>query len=116
MRRAGGGSRPAILTLALLTIALPIGAAFAHATRVQAQPALPVTERIAVRDDSGRIDAETGIVAFTRLPAPGSIRPVAFVIGGGPGTASAYLNLGALGPSRIAFEGAASELRPLAAQ
>lgn len=113
MRRAGGGSRPAILTLALLTIALPIGAAFTDATRVQAQPALPVTERIAVRDDNGRIDAETGIVAFTRSPAPGSIRPVAFVIGGGPGTASAYLNLGALGPSRIAFEGAASELRPL---
>ena len=46
---------------------------------------------------------------------PGSIRPVAFVVGGGPGTSSAYLNLGALGPQRIAFEGAASTPRPLLA-
>ena len=72
----------------------------------------PVTERIAIRNESGRVDAETGIVAFTRNAGTG-IRPVAFVIGGGPGTSSAYLNLGALGPSRIAFEGAASTLRPL---
>jgi carboxypeptidase C (cathepsin A) len=72
----------------------------------------PVTERIAVRNETGRADAETGLVAFTRK-ADADIRPVAFVIGGGPGTSSAYLNLGALGPSRIAFEGAASTLRPL---
>lgn len=68
-----------------------------------------------MRDDSGRIDAEAGIVTFTRAPVPGSMRPIAFVIGGGPGTSSAYLNLGALGPQRIAFAGAASEPRPLLA-
>ena len=72
----------------------------------------PVTERIAIRSDSGRVDSETGIVAFTRKSDVGA-RPVAFVIGGGPGTSSAYLNLGALGPLRIAFDGAASTLRPL---
>lgn len=74
----------------------------------------PVTERIALRNESGRIDAEAGIVAFTRKHATAN-RPVAFVIGGGPGTSSAYLNLGSLGPQRIAFEGAASNLRPLVA-
>ena len=47
-------------------------------------------------------------------PVPASGRST-FVIGGGPGTSSAYLNLGALGPWRIAFEGAASTLRPLTA-
>jgi carboxypeptidase C (cathepsin A) len=76
-----------------------------------AQSDAPVAERIASRDDTGRTDAETGIVAFERK-SPG-IRPVTFVVGGGPGTSSAYLNLGALGPSRIALNGAASELRPL---
>jgi carboxypeptidase C (cathepsin A) len=89
-------------------------AILAHALPAQAQPGgQPVPERIAVRDESGRIDAEAGIVTFTRAPVPGSVRPIAFVIGGGPGTSSAYLNLGALGPQRIAFAGAASEPRPL---
>jgi carboxypeptidase C (cathepsin A) len=80
----------------------------------RAQADTAIAERIATRDDSGRIEAETGIVAFTRAPVSAA-RPVAFVIGGGPGTSSAYLNLGALGPSRIAFNGAASEIRPLIA-
>lgn len=81
---------------------------------VHAQADAPVAERIAARDEAGRIDAETGIVAFTRPPSP-AVRAVAFVIGGGPGTSSAYLNLGALGPYRIALDGAASEIRPLVA-
>ena len=95
-------------------VAAAVLAILAHALPVQAQPAdQPVAERIAVRDEAGRVDAEAGIVAFTRAPVTGGVRPIAFVIGGGPGTSSAYLNLGALGPSRIAFEGAASDLRPL---
>lgn len=80
----------------------------------QQQTDRPLSERIAVRNDKGRVDADVGIVAFTRKPSSG-VRSVAFVIGGGPGTSSAYLNLGALGPQRIAFEGAASALRPLTA-
>ncbi len=59
-------------------------------------------ETIPVRDGNGRIDAEAGIVAFLR-EGHDAARPVTFVIGGGPGTASAYLNLGALGPWRIPF-------------
>jgi carboxypeptidase C (cathepsin A) len=89
-------------------------AAAALALPAQAQPEPAVTERIAVRNEVGRVDAEAGILAFVRKSAPAS-RPVAFVIGGGPGTSSAYLNLGALGPKRIVFDGAASELRPLIA-
>ena len=61
-----------------------------------------LAESIAVRDASGRTDAEAGVVAFLR-EGEGATRPVTFVIGGGPGTASAYLNLGALGPWRISF-------------
>ncbi len=96
--------------------AAAVAATLALALPLQAQPAnAPLTERIALRGENGRVDAETGIVAFSRAPVPGSIRPVAFVIGGGPGTSSAYLNLGALGPQRISFSGAASALRPLLA-
>lgn len=80
----------------------------------QAQSDAPATDRIAVKDDNGRTDAEAGIVAFVRKPSSGT-RPVTFAIGGGPGTSTAYLNLGALGPSRIDLNGAASDLRPLVA-
>jgi carboxypeptidase C (cathepsin A) len=84
---------------------------FALPAKAQTDPA--IAERIALRNAANRVDAEAGIVAFTRKPGDGSQRPVTFAIGGGPGTSSAYLNLGILGPKRIAFDGAASELRPL---
>ena len=72
-----------------------------------------LAESIPVRDGNGRIDAEAGIVTFSREgQGAAKARPVTFVIGGGPGTASAYLNLGALGPWRIPF--AASGARTLA--
>jgi carboxypeptidase C (cathepsin A) len=61
-----------------------------------------IAETMPVRDAEGRIDAEAGIVAFVR-DGQDSARPVTFVVGGGPGTASAYLHLGALGPWRIPF-------------
>ncbi|MFZ5690752.1 MAG: S10 family serine carboxypeptidase-like protein [Pseudomonadota bacterium] len=78
----------------------------------QAIAEAPVADRVAVQDENGRTVAEAGIVAFLRKSQSGR-RPVTFVIGGGPGTSSAYLNLGALGPSRIVLSGAASDLRPL---
>jgi len=84
---------------------------FALAAETHAEPAR--AERIAVRNDSGRVDAQAGVVSFARLAKADATRPVTFVIGGGPGSSSAYLNLGALGPKRIAFEGAASDRRPL---
>ena len=67
-------------------------------------------ETIPVRDADGRIDAEAGVIAFIR-EGQGGARPVTFVVGGGPGTASAYLQLGALGPWRIPI--AASGVRQL---
>jgi carboxypeptidase C (cathepsin A) len=98
--------------LAMRRVAAALLALVPIAPSAQAQAERPAIERIAVRNDAGRVDAEAGILAFTRNATTG-VRPVAFVIGGGPGTSSAYLHLGALGPSRIAFDGAASALRPL---
>lgn len=53
-----------------------------------------------VRDEQGKPLASIFYVAYAR--EPGDIkRPVTFVFNGGPGAASAYLHLGALGPKAI---------------
>ena len=67
-----------------------------------------------MKDEDGRVDSEAGIQSFIEKNPTGP-RPVTFVIGGGPGTSSAYLNLGALGPWRISFNGPASAARSLLA-
>jgi carboxypeptidase C (cathepsin A) len=45
----------------------------------------------------------TGEVVFTSYIVDGPNRPVTFAFNGGPGAASVYLNLGAIGPKRVAF-------------
>ncbi len=44
-----------------------------------------------------------GEVVFTSYTMDGPNRPVTFAFNGGPGAASVYLNLGAIGPKRVAF-------------
>jgi carboxypeptidase C (cathepsin A) len=46
---------------------------------------------------------KTGEVVFTAYTMDGADRPVTFALNGGPGAASVYLNLGAIGPKRVAF-------------
>lgn len=51
----------------------------------------------------GEVTAEIFYVAYTQQsPAPAKERPITFVFNGGPGAASAYLHLGALGPRVLA--------------
>jgi carboxypeptidase C (cathepsin A) len=51
------------------------------------------------RADNGALLAEVAYIAYV---VPGDTpRPVTFVFNGGPGAASAYLNLGAIGPWRL---------------
>jgi len=50
--------------------------------------------------DNGK---KTGEVVFTAYTVEGSERPVTFALNGGPGAASVYLNLGAIGPKRVKF-------------
>src|SRR4051794_9861142 len=45
----------------------------------------------------------TGEVVYTSYIVEGANRPVTFAFNGGPGAASVYLNLGAIGPKRVAF-------------
>ncbi len=57
--------------------------------------------------ESGALQAEIAYTAFT-LDAPG--RPVTFAFNGGPGAASAYLNIGAMGPWRLPLDQPAPSL------
>ena len=64
-----------------------------------------------LRDGKGEVSAELFHVAYTLEPrAPD--RPVTFVFNGGPGAASAFLNLGAMGPRVVAFSEAGGYLPP----
>jgi carboxypeptidase C (cathepsin A) len=46
---------------------------------------------------------KTGEVVYTAYTIEGDGRPVTFALNGGPGAASVYLNLGAIGPKRVRF-------------
>src|SRR5262249_60625376 len=60
--------------------------------------------------EDGSLLAEIGYVAYV---VPGDAhRPVTFVFNGGPGAASAYLNIGAIGPWRLPFAQAAVSSPP----
>ncbi|WP_336489107.1 S10 family peptidase [Methylobacterium nigriterrae] len=57
-------------------------------------------------DEAGKLQAEIAYIAYTRPPRQGEAqRPVTFAINGGPGAASAYLNIGAIGPWRLPTDG-----------
>jgi carboxypeptidase C (cathepsin A) len=59
---------------------------------------------IAIKDDDGKLLGEVVYTAFT-VPSRNPSRPVTFAFNGGPGAASAYLDLGVLGPKRAVFGG-----------
>jgi carboxypeptidase C (cathepsin A) len=53
-----------------------------------------------LKDKEGHTSGE---VVFTSYIVAGKDRPVTFALNGGPGASSVYLNLGAIGPKRVAF-------------
>ncbi|HEX8373611.1 MAG TPA: hypothetical protein VF606_00340, partial [Geminicoccaceae bacterium] len=57
-------------------------------------------------DEAGKLQAEIAYIAYTMPGSGGTARPVTFALNGGPGAASAYLNIGAIGPWRLPLEGA----------
>ncbi|WP_237479764.1 S10 family peptidase [Lichenibacterium dinghuense] len=58
--------------------------------------------------DDGAPEADIGMTAYTLDGADPATRPVTFVLNGGPGNASAWLQMGDLGPWRIAMTPGAS--------
>ncbi len=83
-----------------------------------AQPGGPlaytaVAEFLPLREGAKEeVAARVFTVTYTADGAPKGKRPVAFVFNGGPGAASAYLHLGALGPKVVAFNDDGSLPRP----
>ncbi|OAN67208.1 S10 family peptidase [Sphingomonas sp. TDK1] len=58
--------------------------------------------KLPVYDDKGKKIGEVVYTAYV-VPGGGAQRPVTFAFNGGPGAASVYLNLGAVGPKRVQF-------------
>jgi carboxypeptidase C (cathepsin A) len=58
------------------------------------------TAMLSLRDARGKTLADIFYVAYVREPLDPK-RPITFVFNGGPGAASAYLHLGAIGPKVV---------------
>jgi carboxypeptidase C (cathepsin A) len=109
----------------------PIAGRFLKATKAtpaQPQPQLPAeatsrhslaladrtlsftvkTGAVAFDDKQGRSIAEIGYFAYLIDGGEARTRPITFVINGGPGSASAWLHIGALGPWRLPIAQAAA--------
>jgi carboxypeptidase C (cathepsin A) len=61
------------------------------------------TGRLPIKRGDGKIEAEMFFVAYTLDGQEASKRPVTFAFNGGPGSASIWLHMGALGPQRVAL-------------
>ena len=59
---------------------------------------------IVLEGAGGAPEAEIAYVAYTLPAADPATRPVTFAVNGGPGAASAYLNIGAIGPWRLPMD------------
>lgn len=57
--------------------------------------------KLPVLSDTGETEAEIFYVAYSSQPQQKKRRPLLFVFNGGPGAASVWLHLGALGPKRV---------------
>lgn len=64
-----------------------------------------------LRDAKGEVTAAIFHVAYV-LDPPDPARPVTFAFNGGPGAASAFLNLGAIGPRRVLLAPSGAYLPP----
>ncbi len=62
------------------------------------------TGRLPIKDGFGNIEAEMFFVAYTLDGQDASKRPVTFAFNGGPGSASIWLHMGALGPRKVTLQ------------
>ncbi|MGC1224980.1 MAG: peptidase S10 [Candidatus Sulfotelmatobacter sp.] len=62
------------------------------------------TGRLPIKRGDGKIEAEMFYVAYTLDGADAAKRPLTFAFNGGPGSASVWLHMGALGPRRVVLQ------------
>ena len=62
------------------------------------------TGRLPIKRGDGKIEAEMFFVAYTLDGQDASKRPLTFAFNGGPGSATIWLHMGALGPRRVVLQ------------
>jgi carboxypeptidase C (cathepsin A) len=62
------------------------------------------TGRLPIKRDDGKIEAEMFFVAYTLDGQDAGKRPLTVAFNGGPGSASVWLHMGALGPKRVVLQ------------
>jgi carboxypeptidase C (cathepsin A) len=62
------------------------------------------TGRLPIKEAAGKTDALMFYVAYTLDDAAAATRPLTFAFNGGPGSASIWLHMGALGPRKVALQ------------
>ncbi len=60
--------------------------------------------RLPIKRGDGKIEAEMFYVAYTLEGADSAKRPLTFAFNGGPGSASIWLHMGALGPRKVVLQ------------
>ncbi len=110
---ADQSARPAPPTDDLVTTShtLTVGGQEVHYTATTGRIVLFEEERKDGVYVGRKARAQVGVTAYTLDDADPSTRPVTFAFNGGPGSASAYLHLGLLGPRRVDM-GDAGDLKP----
>jgi carboxypeptidase C (cathepsin A) len=95
------------------TSILPPAAITEHSIRLSGVeiPYSAKTATLGLRDARGKTLADIFYVAYVRQPLDPK-RPITFVFNGGPGAASAYLHLGAIGPKVVAASARGEVLGP----
>lgn len=69
-------------------------------------------QQIPLRNDAGDIECRMFCVSYTKDGADSGRRPVTFVFNGGPGSATVWLHMGAVGPKRAPLNDDGSLPRP----
>jgi len=62
------------------------------------------TGRLPIKREDGKIEAEMFFVAYTLDGQEAGRRPLTFAFNGGPGSASVWLHMGAVGPKRVVLQ------------
>ncbi len=101
-RSTPDGDKPAEAAKGPMTNPLPADAHVAQQITMNGAP-LKYTATVGTLPVKGANGKPTGEVVFTSYVVDGPVRPVTFAFNGGPGAASVYLNLGAIGPRRVDF-------------
>ena len=60
--------------------------------------------RLPIKREDGKTEAEMFFVAYALEGQPANQRPLTFAFNGGPGSASVWLHMGALGPKRVVLQ------------